>query len=91
MEIQKGPPQQTNISIKGYFHSTTSMQTFLSGFLRPKQKRALAGLFSGGLPTGRRGGGLFRCRGGRGRRGERFKEEKEGRRVSGRGERRDRV
>lgn len=45
-----------NLECKGYFHSTTSMHSFLRGFLSVKQQRALTGL-SGALTTLR--GGLL--------------------------------
>lgn len=46
---------RSDCKIKGYFHSTTPMQSFLMGFLRGRQKRALIGLSGGGLPARRAG------------------------------------
>lgn len=40
---------------KGYFHSTTSIHNFLTGFLRYRQKRARCGRSGGGLPPRRIG------------------------------------
>lgn len=40
---------------KGYFHSTTSIHNFRSGFLSVRQKSALCGLSGGGLPPLRTG------------------------------------
>lgn len=47
--------EQCNCKRKGYFHSTTSMHIFRTGFLRLRKSRARGGRSGGGLP-GLRGG-----------------------------------
>lgn len=47
--------ERCNCQRKGYFHSTTSMHIFRTGFLRLRKSRARGGRSGGGLP-GLRGG-----------------------------------
>lgn len=47
--------EQCRLQRKGYFHSTTSMHIFRTGFLRLRKSRARGGRSMGGLP-GLRGG-----------------------------------